>query len=63
MGLNDELGVPAGCKRCGVGALPVVTTRLKVDELAEPVDGGGGNWSSGRIKSRSRNRSVICVNS
>jgi hypothetical protein len=66
--LSDEAGVLTGCNRCGVGAFPDVEARLDgglviVVVVDEAGGGGGGNCNSGRIKSRSRKRSVICVNS
>ena len=58
--MSDEAGVPIGCNRCGVCALPDVEPRfdgglvIVVAVTVETGGGGGGNCNSGKIKSRSR---------
>ncbi len=71
--MSNEAGVPTGCNKCGVGALPpdvnvrfdggFVIVVVVVSAVVDIGGGGGGNCNSGNIKSRSRKRSVICVNS
>jgi len=70
--LSDEAGVATACNKCGVGAFPDVEARFDggfvivvVVVVAAEIGGGGGggNCNSGKTKSRSRKRSVICVNS
>jgi hypothetical protein len=69
--LSDEAGVPIGCNRCGVGAFPIAAALfdggfvIVVVVVVVEIGGGGGGGicKSGKIKSRSRKRSVICINS
>ncbi len=67
--MSDEAGVLTGCNRCGVSAFTDAEARFDGGLVIVVVvveiggGGGGGNCNSGRIKSRSRKRSVICVNS